>query len=74
MPLSALVYSIYLSQQDTEGVVRMVDKHMHGLEDGDRVTFREVNGMTQLNGGKTRCFYLQGGMSLFLTANAIVVI
>ena len=23
---------------------------MHGLEDGDHVTFKEINGMTQLNG------------------------
>ena len=35
--------------QAANGVVKTVDHHMHNLEDGDRVTFREVEGMTQLN-------------------------
>lgn len=34
-----------------KGVVTTVDNHKHGLEDGDRVSFREVKGMHQLNEG-----------------------
>lgn len=37
-----------------EGVVSVIENHMHGLEDGDVVTFREVKGMTQLNEGMYR--------------------
>ncbi len=33
-----------------EGVVTMLENHMHGLEDGDRVTMREVEGMHEING------------------------
>ena len=32
-----------------DGLVTTIDNHMHNLEDGDRVTFREVEGMAQLN-------------------------
>ena len=37
-----------------EGVVSCVRDRMHGLTDGDRVTFREVEGMTELNAGKLK--------------------
>lgn len=46
---SAMVASI---SKDTEGLVTCVDDTRHGLEDGDYVTFSEVQGMTELNGCK----------------------
>ena len=36
--------------QSATGVVATVDETKHGLEDGDYVTFTEVQGMTELNG------------------------
>lgn len=35
---------------DKEGIVTCLDETRHGLEDGDHVTFVEVNGMEALNG------------------------
>ncbi|KAK1134014.1 E1 ubiquitin-activating protein [Melipona bicolor] len=46
-PVSAMVASI---SQDAEGVVTCLDDTRHGMEDGDYVTFSEVQGMTELNG------------------------
>lgn len=46
-PVSAMIASISL---DEEGLVTCLDDTRHGLEDGDHVTFAEVQGMTQLNG------------------------
>nr|BAN21049.1 ubiquitin-activating enzyme E1 [Riptortus pedestris] len=46
-PVSALIASI---SRDEEGVVACLDDTRHGLEDGDYVTFSEVQGMTELNG------------------------
>ncbi|XP_043258430.1 ubiquitin-like modifier-activating enzyme 1 [Colletes gigas] len=46
-PVSAMVASI---SQDIEGVVTCLDDTRHGMEDGDYVTFSEVQGMTELNG------------------------
>lgn len=43
---SAMVASI---TKDTEGLVTCVDDTRHGLEDGDYVTFSEVQGMVELN-------------------------
>jgi len=37
--------------QAAAAVVTTVDGRMHGLEDGDVVTFREVRGMTECNDG-----------------------
>lgn len=31
-------------------MILTLDNQMHGLEDGDRIEFREVVGMTSLNG------------------------
>ncbi|XP_044736104.1 ubiquitin-like modifier-activating enzyme 1 isoform X1 [Chrysoperla carnea] len=45
-PISAMVASI---STDTEGVVTCLDDNRHGMEDGDYVTFSEVQGMTELN-------------------------
>ena len=36
--------------QDSEGVVTCLDEARHGYEDGDFVTFTEVQGMTEVNG------------------------
>ncbi|KAK3103827.1 hypothetical protein FSP39_022215 [Pinctada imbricata] len=36
--------------KEAEGVVTCLDETRHGYEDGDHVTFSEVQGMTELNG------------------------
>ncbi|KAG8325121.1 E1 ubiquitin-activating protein [Homalodisca vitripennis] len=46
-PVSAMVASV---SKDSDGVVTCLDDTRHGLEDGDFVTFSEVQGMTELNG------------------------
>ncbi|KAK3761216.1 hypothetical protein RRG08_022616 [Elysia crispata] len=38
--------------KDGAGVVTCLDQRMHGLETGDKVTFREVKGMVELNGNE----------------------
>lgn len=45
-PVSAMVASI---SKDISSVVTCLDDTRHGLEDGDYVTFTEVQGMTELN-------------------------
>jgi ubiquitin-activating enzyme E1 len=40
--------------QDEDGVVTALDETRHGFEDGDYVTFSEVEGMTELNGCEPR--------------------
>jgi len=37
--------------QANPGVVSTLDRARHGFENGDWIQFREVNGMTELNGG-----------------------
>lgn len=46
-PVSAMVASV---SRDAEGVVTCLDDTRHGMEDGDYVTFSEIQGMGQLNG------------------------
>ncbi|XP_053670892.1 ubiquitin-like modifier-activating enzyme 1 isoform X2 [Anopheles nili] len=46
-PGSAMVASV---TNDVESIVTCVDETRHGFEDGDYVTFTEVEGMTELNG------------------------
>lgn len=46
-PVSVMVAGI---SKDTDGVVTCLDETRHGLEDGNYVTFAEVQGMTELNG------------------------
>ncbi|KAL7020063.1 hypothetical protein ACKWTF_011370 [Chironomus riparius] len=46
-PLSAMIAGI---SKDKEGVVTCLDEARHGFEDGDCVTFTEVQGMEELNG------------------------
>lgn len=44
--VSAMIADI---SRDTEGVVTCIDDTRHGMEDGDYVTFSEIQGMTELN-------------------------
>lgn len=46
-PESVMIASI---SKEEKGVVTCLDETRHGFEDGDYVTFSEVEGMTQLNG------------------------
>ncbi|MPC17570.1 Ubiquitin-like modifier-activating enzyme 1 [Portunus trituberculatus] len=48
-PVSAMVAGI---TKEENSVVTCLDESRHGLEDGDHVTFSEVQGMTELNGCK----------------------
>lgn len=45
-PISNMVAGI---DRDSDGVVTCLDESRHGYEDGDYVTFTEVQGMTELN-------------------------
>ncbi|ORY64884.1 putative ubiquitin-protein ligase [Pseudomassariella vexata] len=45
---------------DEEGLVSALDETRHGLEDGDYVTFSEVEGMEALNGGEPRKITVKG--------------
>ena len=47
-PISAMVASI--TQEPEGGLVATLDEVRHGFEDGDTVTFTEVEGMAELNG------------------------
>lgn len=46
-PISTMIASV---TRDSQGVVTCLDETRHGLNDGDYVTFSEVQGMTELNG------------------------
>lgn len=46
-PISTMIASV---THDSQGVVTCLDETRHGLNDGDYVTFSEVQGMTELNG------------------------
>lgn len=46
-PVSAMIAGV---TKDEQGVVTCLDETRHGLEDGDYVTFSEVQGMVELNG------------------------
>lgn len=50
-PISVMVAGI---SKDEEGVVTCMDESRHGFEDGDYVTFNEVQGMTEVNGCKPK--------------------
>ncbi|CDO71302.1 hypothetical protein BN946_scf184908.g59 [Trametes cinnabarina] len=56
-PLSGMIVSI---DKDKEGVVTCLDETRHGLQDGDFVTFSEVQGMTELNGCEPRKVTVKG--------------
>lgn len=46
--------------QDEEGLVTCLDEARHGLEDGDFVTFTEVQGTEELNDCKPRKVFVKG--------------
>ena len=55
--LSGMVVSV---AKDNEGLVTTLDETRHGLEDGDYVTFSEVEGMTELNDIEPRRVTVKG--------------
>ncbi|PWN30586.1 ubiquitin-activating enzyme E1 [Jaminaea rosea] len=56
-PLSGMIVSV---ASDSEGLVTTLDETRHGLEDGDYVTFSEVEGMQGLNGCEPRKVTVKG--------------
>lgn len=56
-PLTGMIVSV---EKDQEGLVTCLDETRHGLEDGDFVTFTEVQGMTELNGCEPRKITVKG--------------
>lgn len=46
--------------QEKDGIVTCLDETRHGLEDGDFVTFSEVQGMVELNGCEPRKVSVKG--------------
>ncbi|KAI1855832.1 hypothetical protein JX265_012095 [Neoarthrinium moseri] len=54
-PLNGIVADI-----DEEGLVSALDETRHGLEDGDYVTFTEVEGMEKLNSSEPRKITVKG--------------
>jgi len=50
-PINNMIASV---TNDKESIVTCLDETRHGLEDGDYVTFSEVQGMTELNGSEPR--------------------
>ncbi|KAF5388441.1 hypothetical protein D9615_000146 [Tricholomella constricta] len=56
----ALTGMIVSVAKDGEGLVTCLDETRHGLEDGDFVTFAEVQGMTELNGCEPRKVTVKG--------------
>lgn len=50
-PVTAMIAGV---TKEEAGVVTCLDETRHGLEDGDFVTFSEVQGMTELNGCEPR--------------------
>ena len=61
-PLSCMIASV---TQEEEGVVAALDEVRHGFEDGDYVTFSEVEGMTELNGCKPMKIKVRQSSDLF---------
>ncbi|KAJ6599342.1 ubiquitin activating enzyme [Mycena vulgaris] len=56
-PLTGMIVSV---AQDVDGLVTCLDETRHGLEDGDFVTFTEVQGMSELNGCEPRKVSVKG--------------
>ena len=57
-PLSGMIVSI--ASEDEEGLVTTLDETRHGLEDGDYVSFTEVQGMEALNNSQPRKVTVKG--------------
>jgi ubiquitin-activating enzyme E1 len=62
-PVSGILAGI-----DDSGLVTALDESRHGLEDGDYVTFNEVQGMDSINGAEFKVEVK--GMAFFLTPMA----
>ncbi|KAI9447756.1 ubiquitin activating enzyme [Lactarius indigo] len=56
-PLSGMIVSV---ENGKDAVVTCLDETRHGLEDGDFVTFSEVQGMVELNGCEPRKVSVKG--------------
>lgn len=56
-PLTGMIVSV---SKDNEGLVTCLDETRHGLEDGDFVTFTEVQGMRELNDCEPRKVTVKG--------------
>lgn len=56
-PQTGMIVSV---AKDKEGLVTCLDETRHGLEDGDFVTFTEVQGMTELNNCEPRKISVKG--------------
>ncbi|KIL68290.1 hypothetical protein M378DRAFT_8955 [Amanita muscaria Koide BX008] len=56
-PLSGMIVSVEKGQ---DALVTCLDETRHGLEDGDFVTFSEVQGMSELNGCEPRKVSVKG--------------
>ena len=54
-PITGIIADI-----DGDGLVSALDETKHGLEDGDFVTFAEVQGMDKLNGAEPRKIIVKG--------------
>lgn len=54
-PLNGIIASI-----DAEGLVTALDETRHGLEDGDYVTFSELQGLEKLNDSQPRKVTVKG--------------
>eukprot|EP00127_Corallochytrium_limacisporum_P001014 Clim_evm13s34 gene=Clim_evmTU13s34 len=52
--------SVMISSVDEEGVVTCLDESRHGLEDGDYVSFKEVEGMPALNDSTPKKITVKG--------------
>ncbi|KAF2108059.1 hypothetical protein BDV96DRAFT_588146 [Lophiotrema nucula] len=62
-PTGENVGSGIIADIDSEGLVSALDETRHGLEDGDWVTFTEVQGMEKLNGCAPRKIEVKGPYS-----------
>lgn len=58
--VSAAVRQLRNGIQAKDGIVTCLDETRHGLEDGDFVTFTEVQGMVELNGCEPRKVSVKG--------------
>ncbi|KAJ7068023.1 ubiquitin activating enzyme [Mycena amicta] len=56
-PLTGMIVSV---EQSADGLVTCLDETRHGLEDGDFVTFQEVQGMEELNACEPRKISVKG--------------
>jgi len=59
-PKSIMIASI---TKETDGVVTCIDDTKHGFQDGDYVTFSEIQGMTELNGCTPRKINVLGNFT-----------